>query len=246
MLFYVQMKWNYQGRISQNQLWDLELTEGEHGLEGIKSGMVKGLYKVAAQHRVIAIVDVDSLENLDRNCMGWLPMREYLEFEQVWALRDYPGFVEDVRSKFPFPPFPTTPPPTTRDVVEKWFALLDQNKFDEALTLVDDNIVWDNIPSTPGVSDVAPWLGSCKGLAAVKESFAVFTSHSRVDFMRLQDLLVEGEKASALFHEHGVCLANNNGYDLYVSNRLRVVGGKIKEWSAYWDISPLIKAYKNL
>jgi muconolactone delta-isomerase len=103
MLFFVQMRWNYQGRISQDELWDMELKEGEHGLEGVKSGIVLGLYKVVSQHRILAIVDVDSLENLDRNSMGWLPMREYIEFEHVWALRDYAGFVEDVRNKFPQP-----------------------------------------------------------------------------------------------------------------------------------------------
>jgi muconolactone delta-isomerase len=103
MLFYVQMKWNYQGRISQDQLWDMEASEGDHGLQKIDSIVVKGLYKVVSQHRVIAIVDVDSVENLDRNSMGWLPMREYLEFEAVWALRDYPGFIADVKAKFPLP-----------------------------------------------------------------------------------------------------------------------------------------------
>jgi muconolactone delta-isomerase len=102
VLFYVQMKWNYQGRISQDELWDLEAQEGAHGIEGIRTGKV-WLYKVVSQHRVIAIVDVDSLEDLDRNSMGWLPMREYLEFEHVWALLDYEGFVADVRAKFPAP-----------------------------------------------------------------------------------------------------------------------------------------------
>ncbi len=101
MLFYVQMKWNYQGRISQEELWRLEAIEGQHGLEGLRSGMVKGLYKVVSQHRVIAIVDVDSLENLDRNSMFGLPMREYLEFEHVWALRDYSGFIQDVQANIP-------------------------------------------------------------------------------------------------------------------------------------------------
>ena len=100
MLFYVQMKWNYQGRISQDQLWDLEAKEGLHGLEGLQAGVVKGLYKVVSQHRIIAIVDVDSVDDLDRNSMGWLPMREYLQFEEVWALRDYKSFVDDVNRKF--------------------------------------------------------------------------------------------------------------------------------------------------
>jgi muconolactone D-isomerase len=100
MLFYVQMKWNYQGRISQDKLWELEAEEGQHALAGLQSGMVKGIYKVVSQHRIIAICEVESLDDLDRNSMGWLPMREYLEFEHVWALRDYPGFIEDVNRKF--------------------------------------------------------------------------------------------------------------------------------------------------
>ena len=60
MLFYVQMRWNYQGRISQEEMWRLEAEETRHAQEGIDAGIVKGIYKVASQHRVIAIVDVDS------------------------------------------------------------------------------------------------------------------------------------------------------------------------------------------
>lgn len=104
MLFYVQMKWNYQGRISQEDLWTLEAKEGEHAesQKGQTKDPVKvvGIYKVASQHRVIAIVDVNSAEDLDRNSMGVLPMKEYLEFEHVWALRDYEIFMDDVKKGF--------------------------------------------------------------------------------------------------------------------------------------------------
>ena len=58
--------------------------------------MVKALYKVASQHRVIAIVDVPSAADLDNNSMFRLPMREYLEFEAVWALRDYEEFINAI------------------------------------------------------------------------------------------------------------------------------------------------------
>ncbi|ABK17534.1 muconolactone Delta-isomerase family protein [Syntrophobacter fumaroxidans] len=250
MLFYVQMKWNYQGRISQDELWRLEAREGEHGLEGIRSGLVKGLYKVVSQHRVIAIVDVDSLENLDRNSMGWLPMREYLEFEQVWALRDYAGFVEDVKAGFPSPPPPgataTSSPDETRRVAVSWFDNLSKGTFDEALKLVHPDVVWENIAPTPGVSDLAPWLGSYRGLEAVVKSFEVWARYSRMLAMNLQQLTVEGEDALAIVHEHAQCLANGNEYDLYVATNLKIVGGKIRRWKVYWDPSPLIRAYKNL
>lgn len=143
MLFYVQMRWNYQGRISQDQLWDLEALEGAHGVEGIRAGFVQ-LYKVVSQHRIIAIVKADSLDNLDRNSMGWLPMREFLEFEQVWALREYEGFLDDVKAKFP--PRDQLPAPAsaqssrpsdTREIATAWFRNLEQGKFDDALQLVD-------------------------------------------------------------------------------------------------------------
>lgn len=100
MLFYVQMRWNHEGRLSLDELWEIEEKETEHAQETIDSGMVKGLYKVAAQKRVIAIVDVESPEELDRTALGRLPMREYLEFEQVWALRDYEGFTKDVKARY--------------------------------------------------------------------------------------------------------------------------------------------------
>jgi|GEM_PF-1629347 len=248
MLFYVQMKWNYQGRVSQDQLWDLEALEGEHGLAGVRSGLVRGLYKVASQHRVIAIVDVASLEDLDRNSMGWLPMREYLEFEQVWALRDYAGFVEDVKRKFPMPG--ATPPPqavpSTLEVARSWFGLMEQGRSEEALRFVDDDVVWDNVPPVRGVTELAPWLGSYRGLPAVLESFNVWAAHSRMMSFTPLSLMVDGERAVAVVHEHAMCLANNNEYDLYVSTHLRIVGGKIKEWRVYWDVSPLVRAYKNL
>jgi len=100
MLFYVQMRWNYQGRISLDELWDLEMQEIEHAQTTVDAGMVRGIYKVAAQPRVIAIVDMESIDELDRTAMGRLPMREYLEFEAVWPLREYSDFAEDVKKKY--------------------------------------------------------------------------------------------------------------------------------------------------
>lgn len=100
MLFYVQMRWNYEGRITLEDLWDVESAEADHAKETIDSGMVKGIWKVAAQKRVIAVVDVPSAEELDRTALGRLPMKEYLEFEVVWPLRDYLGFADDVKKHY--------------------------------------------------------------------------------------------------------------------------------------------------
>ncbi|KIZ16590.1 muconolactone Delta-isomerase [Streptomyces natalensis] len=100
MLFYVQMKWNHEGRITLDELWDVEAQETAHAKETIDSGMVVGIWKVAAQKRVIAVVDCADAEELDRTALGRLPMREYLDFEVVWPLRDYRGFAEDVNAHY--------------------------------------------------------------------------------------------------------------------------------------------------
>lgn len=100
MLFYVQMKWNHEGRITLDELWDIEAEEALHAQQTVDSGFVVGIWKVAAQKRVIAILESPDAEELDRTALGRLPMREYLEFEAVWPLRDYLGFAEDVRARY--------------------------------------------------------------------------------------------------------------------------------------------------
>ncbi len=101
MLFYIQMRWKIEGRLTFDELWDLEAQEMDNAQALDESGTVKAqLYKVAAQQRIIGIIDVESIDELDRTAMGRLPMREYLEFEVVWPLRDYESFGEDVRKHF--------------------------------------------------------------------------------------------------------------------------------------------------
>ena len=100
MLFYVQMRWNHEGRISLDELWEIEQEEAVHAQETLDSGFAVGLWKVAAQKRVIGIIESPSAEELDRTALGRLPMREYLEFEEVWPLRDYLGFAEDVKKAY--------------------------------------------------------------------------------------------------------------------------------------------------
>jgi muconolactone D-isomerase len=99
MLFYCQMRWNHEGRISLDELLDIEEEETRHAEETLNSGFCVGLWKVAGQKRVIAIVDAESADDLDRSVFR-LPMREYLEFEVIWALRDYLSFAKDVETRY--------------------------------------------------------------------------------------------------------------------------------------------------
>jgi len=135
---------------------------------------------------------------------------------------------------------------TPRQVAEAWFSNLEQNKISDAQALLDENVLWENIPPTPGVSDLAPWLGTYRGLAAALKSVEVWAAHSRMVSFRLLRLLVDGPEAVGIVHERAQCLANNNVYDVYAAENIRIEGGKITRYSVYWDISPLIKAYRNI
>ena len=97
MIFFLQMRWNIEGRLSFKEVWDLEVEEIEAAQSGFK---ILGMYKVAGQKRVLAVVDIPSADDLDRTIMGRLPLREYLEFEAIWPLRPFEDFIDDCRTHF--------------------------------------------------------------------------------------------------------------------------------------------------
>jgi ketosteroid isomerase-like protein len=84
------------------------------------------------------------------------------------------------------------------------------------------------------------------GVAAALKSIEVWAAHSRMLSFKLLRLLVDGPEAVGIVHEHAECLANNNEYDVYVAENIRIEAGKITHYRVYWDISPLIKAYRNI
>jgi hypothetical protein len=61
---------------------------------------ILGMYKVAGQRRVIAIVDMPSADDLDRTILGRMPFGEYLEFEAIWPRRPFESFLDDCRTHF--------------------------------------------------------------------------------------------------------------------------------------------------
>ncbi len=133
-----------------------------------------------------------------------------------------------------------------RQVAEAWFSSLEQGNLQNAQALLDENVVWENILSTPGVSDLAPWLGTYHGVPAAMKSIEVWAKHARLLSFKLLRLIVDGPEAVGIVHEHGQILANNNEYDVYVAENIRIEGGKITRYRVYWDVSPIIKALRSL
>ncbi|MFJ3763022.1 muconolactone Delta-isomerase family protein [Streptomyces sp. NPDC090080] len=97
MLFYVQMRWNIEGRISLDDVWALEVQEAKAVSDKVK---IVSMYKVAGQRRVIAIGEWESADDLDRTFLGRLPLREYLDIEAIWPLRTFESFLEDCERSF--------------------------------------------------------------------------------------------------------------------------------------------------
>jgi ketosteroid isomerase-like protein len=137
-------------------------------------------------------------------------------------------------------------PLTPRQVAEAWFSNLERGNVSGAQALLDENVLWENIPATPGVSDLAPWLGTHHGVAEVMESINKWASYARLLSYRLVRLLVDGQEAVGIVHEHAQCLANKNEYDTYAAANLTIEDGRITHYRTYWDISPLIKAFQSI
>ena len=86
--------------LSFDELWDLWEKETEASIDAKKVGKIVDLWKVAGQRRVVAVVDVESHDELDQILMGALPMAHNLEFLQILPLRAYDNFASDVRSRW--------------------------------------------------------------------------------------------------------------------------------------------------
>jgi muconolactone D-isomerase len=97
MLFYIQMRWNIDGRMTLDEMWDRQVEEGKAAAGSID---IIGMYKVASQRRVFAIIDVPSADELDRLLLGRLPLADFLDFEAVWPIREYSSFLEDCKVHF--------------------------------------------------------------------------------------------------------------------------------------------------
>jgi succinate-semialdehyde dehydrogenase/glutarate-semialdehyde dehydrogenase len=154
------------------------------------------------------------------------------------------GIQEFVNRKLICVPGPSAPL-TPRQVAEAWFSHLGCGNLQGAQALLDENVRWENIPMTQGVSDLAPWLGSYQGVAAVLKSVEVWASYARLLSFRLLKLVIDGQEAVGMVHERAQCLANNNAYGVDVATSLHIDGGKITHYRVYWDSAPLIKAFRN-
>jgi muconolactone delta-isomerase len=99
VLVFVDVRVDPKG-MSQEELWEAWEEEAEAALAAKEAGTVVGLYKVSGQRRVLAVLGVESHDELDRIWMGALPMARYLELKEVLPIREYEAFADHVRRRW--------------------------------------------------------------------------------------------------------------------------------------------------
>lgn len=102
MLYHLEFTVGYGAEMSQQDLFRIWVDEAVAALDAKKAGAVVDLWKVAGERRVIAIVDVDGPDTLDRVSLD-LPimsrMGQHVQIK-VAALRPYENFAADVKERF--------------------------------------------------------------------------------------------------------------------------------------------------
>ncbi|MGY1639251.1 muconolactone Delta-isomerase family protein [Geodermatophilus sp. SYSU D00742] len=99
MLFHVSFRVDHT-RLDEDDFWDEWERETQAAKAAMAGGVIKSLYKVAGQRRVIGIVDVESHDQLDQIVMGALPMSHHLTLEEVLPVREYTAFADDVARRW--------------------------------------------------------------------------------------------------------------------------------------------------
>lgn len=101
MLFRLDFTVEYDGTMQQQGLLGVWAEEADAALGAKSAGVVKDLWKVVGERRVLAIVEVDTPDDLDRILFD-LPIMQKMGHHvqvDVKSLRPYEAFAADVKER---------------------------------------------------------------------------------------------------------------------------------------------------
>jgi muconolactone delta-isomerase len=101
MLYHADFHVEYPASMSQKDLFSIWAREAEAALSAKKAGLIIDLWKCVGSRRVVAIVNVDSLDMLDQILFDIPIMKEHGQHVQVdvTPLRRYEDFAIDVKKR---------------------------------------------------------------------------------------------------------------------------------------------------
>jgi muconolactone delta-isomerase len=101
MLYLLDFRVEYPAAMSQKDLFVIWAEEAEAAIGAKKAGAVVDLWKCVGERRVVAVVDVDGPDTLDRILLDLPIMKQHGQHVQVevTALRRYEDFAADVKAR---------------------------------------------------------------------------------------------------------------------------------------------------
>ena len=133
----------------------------------------------------------------------------------------------------------------TRSAAEKWFRALEDGDIDTVLSMLDDEIVWQNIPRARGLSEVIPWLGTYRGRDEVIRSFKIWGENVNVNSFEVEKILVQGNEVLGLCHEIATIKKTGIPAEIFFIQYFTVENGKVLKWRSFWDPCPYITAFRG-
>jgi uncharacterized protein len=133
----------------------------------------------------------------------------------------------------------------TREVAERWFAALRDGNVSAIEQLLAPNIEWINYTVVPGYNDIMPWIGTYHSLPEVLRTFEVFVDLVDVQREEVISMIVEGDQAAGVIHEHSIIKATGAAFDIEFVQWLTVKHRQIVRWKSYTDPSPIIRAMRS-
>ena len=101
MLFMLKAKLAKPAGMSNKEFYGVWQKEAEAAVAALKAGAIKALYKVPGKPEVVAIMDVDTADNMDhaiQNLPIWKLGYSHIVQDLEWtALRPYENWAEDLK-----------------------------------------------------------------------------------------------------------------------------------------------------
>ncbi len=99
MLYFISVKIDPK-EMSLEELWNIWEKETFATLQAKESGGIKAVYKVAGQRRVLAFLNIETHDELDKMLMVGMPLSKYLEIEEITPVRHYENFAHDIKNRW--------------------------------------------------------------------------------------------------------------------------------------------------
>jgi muconolactone delta-isomerase len=101
MLYHLDFRIEYSAEMSQQDLFTIWAEEADAALGAKQAGIIVDLWKCVGMRRVVAIVNVSSVDELDQILMDLPIMKKMGQHVQVevTCLRRYEDFAKDLRDR---------------------------------------------------------------------------------------------------------------------------------------------------